>query len=157
VGIVVALTAAVALGGPTHAAGDGELLELSVTTRAGELLVSAPLPPDGTWRIEWLHSVARVKIVDVFAWRAGRIYITDQYTPYLDIAGLGAFAGRGTVVQLDDGTYHVADIDLELHGGSHDLIIGSALAPSVLVVGDQRYELSKTHPATHARIEVSRR
>lgn len=136
------------------AAGDEPLLELYVTTRSGEVLLAATLPPDGTWRIEWVHSVAQVKVVDVYAYRAGRIFITDQYTPYLDIAGLGAFAGRGSVVQLADGTYHLSHIDFPLHGNSHDLIIGSELAPSVLVVGGQRFELSRTHPATHARIEV---
>ncbi len=116
--------------------------------------MKAALPPDGTWSIEWVHSVAQVTVVDVYAYRAGSILVTDQYTPYLDIAGLGAFAGRGHLIQLADGTYHLADIDFPLHGNSHDLIIGSDLAPSVLVVGDQRFDLSRTHPATHARIEV---
>lgn len=136
------------------AAGDARALELTVTTRSGEILVSATLPADGTWHIEWIHSVAQVRIIDVYAYREGKIYITDQYTPYLDIAGLGAFAGRGSVVQLADGSYHLSRIDFPLHGNTHDLIIGSALAPSVLVIGDRRFELSETHPATHARIEV---
>lgn len=138
------------------AAGDTQLV-LSVTTRGGELLVSTPLPSDATWRIEWTHSVAQVQITDEFAWRSGVVYVTDQYSPYLDIAGLGTFAGHGRLVDMPSGGYHLADIDFPLHGNVHSLIIGSERAPTVLIVGDQRFELSKTHPATHARIEVTSR
>ena len=144
----------------TLAAGDvmaGTTPYLTLTTRSGEVLVDVPLPDDHSWRLEWIHSVAQVKIVDVFAWREGVLYVTDQFTPYLDIAGLGAFAGRGDLTELADGGYHLANIDLPLHGNAHDLIIGSSRAPSVLIVGDSRFELSKTHPATHARIEVDLR
>lgn len=121
------------------------------------MLVSTPLPPDATWRIEWRHSVAQVLIVDLFAWRDGAMYVTDEFTPYLDIAGLGNFAGRGNLSQLSDGSYHLSDLNLALHGNAHDMIIGSVRAPTVLVVGERRFELSKTHPATHARIEVKSR
>ena len=146
----------VAGAGWAHAGGDAVLL-LTVTTTNGEVLVSTPLPPGATWRIEWRHSVAQVQIVDVFAWRDGVLYVTDEYTPYLDIAGLGNFDGRGTLEQLADGSYHLSDIDLALHGNAHDLIIGSERAPTVLVVGEDRFALSETHPATHARIEVKQR
>lgn len=146
----------VAVTSPVRAAGDTTLL-LTVTTASGEVLVTTSLPPDATWSIEWRHSVAQVRIVDVFAWRAGLLYVTDQFTPYLDIAGLGNFDGRGKLEQLADGSYHLSDIDLALHGNAHDLIIGSERAPTVLVVGERRFELSETHPATHARIEVKQR
>ena len=141
---------------PGPAAGHVSLL-LTVTTAAGEVLVTSPLPPDASWRIEWRHSVAQVPIVDVFAWREGIMYVTDEYTPYLDIAGLGNFAGRGQLSQLADGSYHLSNIDLALHGNVHHLIIGSESAPTVLVVGEHRFALSETHPATHARIEVKQR
>jgi hypothetical protein len=130
---------------------------LTVTTRSGDVLVRTPLPPDATWRLEWRHSVAQVRIVEVFAWRDGTLYVTDQFTPFLDIAGLGNFDGRGTLTQLSDGSYHLSHIDLALHGNAHDLIIGSERAPTVLVVGGHRFELSESHPATHARIEVEQR
>lgn len=130
---------------------------LTLVTREGEVLVDEPLPASRSWRLEWTHSVAQVAIVDVYAWRDGAIYVTDQFTPYLDIAGLGNFAGRGDLIELDDGGYHLANIDLPLHGNAHDMIIGSRRAPSVLVVGEDRFELSATHPATHARIEVDLR
>jgi hypothetical protein len=138
------------------AAGDARLL-LSVTTTDGSVLVTTPLPPEATWSIEWRHSVAQVQIIDTFAWRDGVMYVTDQFTPYLDIAGLGAFAGRGNLTQLPDGSYHLSDIDLPLHGNVHRLIIGSDRAPTVLVVDGHRFALSETHPATHARIEVKPR
>lgn len=148
------------LPGNVFAAGDPipePVLYLTLTTGNGEVLVDAPLPADHTWSLEWTHSVAQVLIVDVFAWRDGTLYVTDQYTPFLDIAGLGNFAGRGDLSELPGGGYHLANIDLPLHGNAHDLIIGSTRAPSVLVVGESRFELSKTHPATHARIEVDLR
>lgn len=130
---------------------------LTVRTADGELLAQLPLTAERTWSLEWTHSVAQVKIVDVFAWRDGTMYVTDQYTPYLDIAGLGAFAGRGKLIELPSGGYHLADIDFPLHGNAHSLIIGSVRAPSVLVVGGRRVALSETHPATHARITVEQR
>lgn len=144
------------------AAGDGGAVAadsprapyLQLTLRSGEVLIDTPLPADHRWRLEWTHSVAQVRVVDVFEWRDGTIYVTDQYTPYLDIAGLGNFAGRGELSELPDGSYHLQHIDLPLHGNAHDLIIGSRRAPSVLVVGEARFALSEAHPATHARIEV---
>lgn len=154
--LVLLLISALASLGFASAAGDGQLL-LSVTTRSGEVLVSTPLPPDATWRLEWRHSVAQVLVVDLFAWRDGTMYVTDEFTPYLDIAGLGNFAGRGNLNQLGDGSYHLSDLALPLYGNAHDIIIGSVSAPTVLVVGERRFELSKTHPATHARIEVKLR
>lgn len=138
------------------AAGSTELV-LTVTTRDGEVLVSAPLPSDATWRIEWTHSVDQVLVTDEFAWRSGVMFVTDQHSPYLDIAGLGSFAGHGRLVDAPSGGYHLAGIDFPVHGNVHALIIGSERAPTVLVVGDDRFELSKTHPATHARIEVTSR
>lgn len=153
--VLLAVTVCGAVGA-AHAAGDSGWL-LTVTTRSGEVLVATPLPPDATWRLEWRHSVAQVRIVDMFAWRDGVMYVTDQYAPYLDIAGLGNFAGRGQLSQLADGSYHLSGIDLALHGNAHDLIIGSVRAPTVLVVGERRFPLSETHPATHARIEVKQR
>ena len=130
---------------------------LLVTTAAGEVLVNVPLPADHTWQLEWTHSVAQVQVIDQFAWRHGTMYVTDQFTPYLDIAGLGNFAGRGDLSELADGSYHLSNIDLALHGNVHNLIIGSSRAPSVLIVGERRFRLSESHPATHARIEVQLR
>ena len=160
----MALVAGVAGSTPAFAAGDGAVRPdpagvpyLTVTTSAGELLVEVPLPAERTWSLEWTHSVAQVKVVDVFAWRDGTMYVTDQYTPYLDIAGLGNFAGRGELFELPSGGYRLAGIDFPLHGNVHSLIIGSARAPSVLVVDGRRFALSETHPATHARIAVEQR
>lgn len=130
---------------------------LTVTTRDGVELVRIDLPPDMTWEISWTHSVTGVQVVDAFAWRSGVMYVTDEYAPFLDIAGLGAFAGRGRLLRTPSGGYHLADIDFPLHGNVHNLIIGSERAPSVLVVGDQRFELSRSHPGVHARIEVHSR
>jgi len=130
---------------------------LVVTTAAGEVLAEAPLPADGRWRIEWRHSVAQVTVIDVFEYRDGVMLVVEQVTPHLDIAGLGGFAGRGTMEQLPDGRYRLHGIDLPLHGNVHNVIIGTERAPSVLVVGDARFELSLMRPGTHARLEVVQR
>src|SRR5690606_19365303 len=85
---------------------------LQVTTRAGEVLVDVPLPDSLTWTIEWRHSVAQVTVLDRFAYRDGVMYVTGQVSPYLDIAGLGGYAGRGEMTQLPDGRYQLSDLDL---------------------------------------------
>ena len=83
--------------------------------------------------------------------------MADALSTWLALAGLGAFAGRGKLIELPSGGYHLADIDFPLHGNAHSLIIGSVRAPSVLVVGGRRVALKETHPATHARITVEQR
>lgn len=131
-----------------------EPFHLVVTTSDGEVIVDTPLPDDLTWSVEWRHSVAQVAVVDTFAYRDGVMLVTGQMSPHLDIAGLGAFAGRGSVERLPDGRYWLRDLDFPLHGNAHGLIIGTERAPSVLVVGERRFELSRTHPGVHARMEV---
>lgn len=150
---LLTLACLLACQGYVQAGGDAVAF-LVLTTADGQVLVDVPLPADNTWRLEWTHSVAQVQVVDAFAWREGVMYVTDQYTPYLDIAGLGNFAGRGELRELPGGGYHLANIDFPLHGNVHSLIIGSSRAPSVLMVGDRRFALSETHPAAHARFEV---
>ncbi len=157
-GTVARLIVATALGWLAIAcAAGGVVPTLVLSTSHGDVIVAVPLPPDGVWSLEWTHSVAGVQIVDVFAWRDGRLYVTDQFTPHLDIAGLGHFAGRGELSSLPGGGYRLSGIDLLLSGNRHSLIIGSARAPSVLHVGDERYALSETHPGTHAHFEVELR
>ena len=133
---------------------EGPLPRLVVTTADGVVLVDAPLPDDRAWRMEWVHSVARVTVVDTFAYEDGVVMVTGQITPHLDIAGLGAFAGRGTVERLPDGRYWLRGIDLPLPGNVHAIIIGTERAPSTLVVGDERFELTRLRPGEHARPEV---
>ncbi len=145
--------AAAPVGG--SAAAPAGVPHLVVRTASGEVLVDAPLPPGGSWTLSWTHSVAQVTIRDVFAWRDGTMLLTDHYTPYLDIAGLGYTPGRGELVQEADGGYHIRGIDQPIYGNVFHHIIGTRRAPSVLIVGDQRFELSATHPGTHARIEVT--
>lgn len=153
--LVLGVVACLAVSAVIWAAGaGGQEPHLVVTTRAGDVLVDVPLPEDSTWTIEWLHSVAGVKVFDRFAYVDGVMYVTDQVTPHLDIAGLGGFAGRGTMTQLPDGRYHLSDIDLPLHGNVHNVIIGTERAPTVLVVAGRRFELSHEHAGQHARIEV---
>src|SRR5690606_40039394 len=41
---------------------EGPLPRLVVTTADGVVLVDAPLPDDRAWRMEWVHSVARVTV-----------------------------------------------------------------------------------------------
>jgi len=136
------------------AAGDAATPYVVVTTADGEVLAEAPLPADHRWRLEWRHSVVQVTVVDHFEYRDGVMLVVEQVTPHLDIAGLGGFAGRGTMEQLPDGRYRLSGIDLPLHGNAHSFIIGTERAPSVLVVGDERFELTRMRPGTHARLEV---
>lgn len=138
----------------TGALAGGTAPQLVVTTADGEELVVAPLPDEMTWQLEWRHSVAQVTVLDLFAFRGGTMLVVGQVTPYLDIAGLGGFAGRGTMEQLPDGTYRLSDIDLPIFGNVHNFIIGTERAPSVLIVGTERFELSRMRPGDHARIEV---
>ncbi|HEX7040929.1 MAG TPA: DUF1850 domain-containing protein [Trueperaceae bacterium] len=144
------LLCAALVAGPARAA----VPHLVVTTADGEVLADAPLPGDGRWRLEWRHSVAQVTVVDVFEYRDGVMLVVEELTPYLDVAGLGGFAGRGTMEQLPDGRYLLHGIDLPIPGNVHRFIIGSERAPSVLVVGERRYELSRMRPGEHARLEV---
>lgn len=145
---------ALALSAAPAAADAAAVPHVVVTTLDGEVLADAPLPDDGRWRIEWRHSVAQVVVVDLFEYRDGRLLVIEQVTPYLDIAGLGGFAGRGTMEQLPDGRYRLSGLDMPLHGNVHSFIIGTERAPSVLVVGDRRFELSRLRPGAHARLEV---
>jgi hypothetical protein len=129
-------------------------LLLRVVTASGEVLVEQPLAAEATWEIVWLHSVAQVEIRDLFAWRDGAMLLTDHFTPLLDIAGLGATPGRGVVVADGAGGFHVRGIDARLAGDVHRFMIGSAQAPSRLIVAGSVFALSETHPGVRARIEV---
>ncbi len=128
--------------------------QLVVVTEAGEELVRVSLKTDPTWEYVWTHSVAQVRVRDVFAWRDGTMRLTDQFTPYLDIAGLGHTPGRGTMRDDGDGGYWLADLDVPIAGNVHRFIIGTERAPSTLVHAGRSFELSETHPGVHARIEV---
>ena len=128
--------------------------ELVVTTEAGEELVRDSLKTDPTWEYAWVHSVAQVRVRDVFAWRDGTMLLTDQFTPLIDIAGLGYTPGRGELRDDGEGGYWIAGIDEPIAGNVHRVIIGTELAPTTLVHAGRSYELSKTHPGVRARIEV---
>jgi len=142
--------------GVVAAAGDpaGPGPELWVVTTAGEVLVRAPLGHEATWEIAWLHSVAQVEIRDAFAWRDGTMLLTDQRTPFLDIAGLGHIPGRGELRDDGEGGYWIAGIDQRLVGDVHRFIIGSVHAPTTLLHAGRAYDLSASHPGVRARIEV---
>ncbi len=128
--------------------------ELVVTTAAGEELVRVSLGADPTWAYVWVHSVAQVRVRDVFAWRDATMLLTDQMTPLIDIAGLGHTPGRGELRDDGDGGYWIAGIDAPIAGNVHRFIIGTERAPTTLVHAGRSFELSETHPGVHARIEV---
>jgi hypothetical protein len=136
------------------AAGDAAGPELWVITGTGDVLVRAALDDDAVWEIAWLHSVARVEVRDAFAWRDGAMWLTDQRTPFIDIAGLGHIPGRGELRDDGDGGYWIAGIDERMAGDTHRFIIGSAHAPTTLRLAGRSYDLSATHPGVPARIEV---
>lgn len=149
-----------ALTGPVGAAGDAPFegrpaaAELWVITAAGDVLVREPLGRDPTWEIVWLHSVARVTVRDAFAWRDGTMLLTDQRTPFIDIAGLGHTPGRGELRDDGAGGYWIAGIDQRLIGDVHRFVIGSIHAPTTLRHAGRTFDLSASHPGVRARIEV---
>ncbi|MDF1522161.1 MAG: DUF1850 domain-containing protein [Trueperaceae bacterium] len=128
--------------------------ELVVITDAGEELVRVSLKTDPTWEYVWTHSVAQVRVRDVFAYRDGTMLLTDQLTPLIDIAGLGHTPGRGDLRDDGDGGYWIADLDVPIAGNVHRFIIGTERAPTTLVHAGRSFELTATHPGVHARIEV---
>jgi hypothetical protein len=119
------------------------------------VLLRAPLGDDPTWEVVWLHSVARVWVRDAFAWRDGRMLLTDQRTPHLDIAGLGHTPGRGELRDDGAGGHWIAGIDQRLADDVHRFVIGSGHAPTTLRHAGRTYDLSADHPGVRARIEVS--
>jgi hypothetical protein len=150
------VAASLAIAGLAPAAGDGLAAgpELWVRTAAGAPLLRLPLGDDPTWEIAWVHSVAGVVVRDAFAWRDGTMVLTDQRTPFIDIAGLGHIPGRGELRDDGAGGYWIAGIDQRLADDVHRFVIGSAHAPTTLLHGGHAYDLSATHPGVRARIEV---
>lgn len=128
--------------------------ELVVTTEDGEELLRVSLKTDPTWEYVWTHSVAQVRVRDVFAWRDGTMRLTDQLTPLIDVAGLGYTPGRGELRDDGEGGYWIAGIDAPIAGNVHRVILGTANAPTTLVHAGRSFELSETHPGVRARIEV---
>lgn len=104
--------------------------------------------------IAWLHSVARIEVRDAFAWRDGGMWLTDQWTPLLDVAGLGHVAGRGELRPDGAGGHWIAGIDERLAGDVHHFVIGSAHAPTTLVHAGRAVDLSAVRPGERARLEV---
>jgi hypothetical protein len=120
----------------------------------GDEVVRIALRDDPTWEVRWQHSVAGILVRDVFAWRDGQMLLTDTLTPQLDVAGLGHTPGRGELRDDGAGGYWIAGIDEPIRGNAYWIRIGSERAPTELVHGGRRYELSVAHPSVRARIEV---
>lgn len=128
--------------------------ELVVTSEAGAVLVRVPLRGDPTWEVQWRHSVAGILVRDIFAWRDGRMLLTDTLTPQLDVAGLGHIPGRGELRDDGAGRYWIAGIDEPIPGNAYLVRIGSAQAPTVLVHHGREFPLSVAHAGERVRIEV---
>ncbi len=128
--------------------------ELVVRTDSGADVVRVPLRTDPTWEVRWTHSVAGIVVRDIYAWRDGRMLLTDSLTPLLDVAGLGHTPGRGTVRDDGDGGYWIADIDEPVSGDTYVLRVGSERAPTHLVHGARTFDLSAEHAGARLRIAV---
>lgn len=128
--------------------------ELVVRTEAGAEVVRLPLRTDPTWEVRWTHSVAGIVVRDIFAWRDGRMLLTDTLTPQLDVAGLGHTPGRGELRDDGDGGHWIAAIDEPVAGGAYWLRVGSERAPTVLVHGAREVDLTATHAGERLRLEV---
>ena len=128
--------------------------ELVVSTDDGIEVVRLPLRTDPTWEVRWTHSVAGIVVRDIFAWRDGRMLLTDTLTPQLDVAGLGHIPGRGELRDDGDGGHWIAGIDEPMPGGAYWLRVGSEHAPTVLVHGAREFDLTSTHAGARLRLEV---
>lgn len=124
---------------------------LLVVTDDGEVIVSAAIP-ELRWELHWRHSVSGLWLKDAFAWRDGQLILTDAYTPDLDLAGLGYTPGRGALRRTPEG-YHLAGIDAVIPP-THRFRLGTSLAPTILVIGEERFPLSERHPGVRVRFEV---
>jgi len=128
--------------------------ELLVRTAAGVEIERIPLRTDPTWEVRWVHSVAGIVVRDIYAWRDGRMLLTDSLTPLLDVAGLGYTPGRGELRDDGDGGFWIADIDEPIPGGTHVLRVGSELAPTVLVHGAREIDLSAEYAGQRLELLV---
>ena len=129
--------------------------ELVVTTEGGVELLRLPLRGDPTWEVRWVHSVAGIVVRDIFAWRDGRMLLTDSLTPLLDVAGLGSTPGRGDLRDDGEGGFWIAGIDETIPDATYRLRVGSAAAPTTLVHGAREVDLSAEHAGERVRISVA--
>ena len=128
--------------------------ELLVVSAEGHEVARIPLRTDPTWEVRWVHSVAGIVVRDIFAWRDGRMFLTDSLTPQLDVAGLGHTPGRGELRDDGEGGYWIAGIDEPVPGGSYWLRVGSKTAPTVLVHGAREYDLTQAHAGERVLLKV---
>ena len=128
--------------------------ELLVLSTEGDEILRLALRGDPTWEVRWVHSVAGIVVRDVFAWRDGRMLLTDSLTPRLDVAGLGHTPGRGELQDDGDGGYWIAGIDEPIPGNGYWLRAGSASAPTVLVHGASEYDLSSAYAGERLLLKV---
>jgi hypothetical protein len=128
--------------------------ELVVSTSAGAEVLRLPLRGDPTWEVRWVHSVTAIVVRDIYAWRDGRMLLTDSLTPQLDVAGLGHTPGRGELRDDGEGGFWIAGIDEPVPGNGYWLRVGGADAPLTLVHGARAYDLTRTHAGERLRIEV---
>jgi hypothetical protein len=126
----------------------------TLVVRVGdEVAVRVPLRGEPVWEVHWQHSVAGILVRDRFAWRDGRMVLTDTRTPLLDVAGLGYTPGEGEL-RRDGDDHWIAGIDRVIPGGAYTMRIGSERAPTTLVHRGRAYPLSTRHASALARIEV---
>jgi hypothetical protein len=159
---LVVMTAALAVAaagawGAVTSRSTGPVLTVSVEDRAtgsSETILRLPLRDHPTWEIQWRHSVAGILVRDRFAWREGRMVLTDTLTPHLDVAGLGHTPGEGALRRDDAGDAWIAGIDRVIPGDAYRVRIGSARAPTVLLHAGRAYPLSAQHAGRLARIAV---
>jgi hypothetical protein len=147
VGVVAMLALALAVFAATRPAA-------TLVVRVGdEVALRVPLRGEPVWEVHWQHSVAGILVRDTFAWRDGRMVLTDTRTPLLDVAGLGHTPGEGEL-RRDGDDHWIAGIDRVIPGGAYTLRIGSQRAPTTLVHRGRSYSLTARHAGASARIEV---
>ncbi len=128
--------------------------ELLVRAEDGEAILRLPLRGDPTWEVRWVHSVAGIVVRDIYAWRDGRMLLTDTLTPTLDVAGLGHTPGRGELRDDGEGGVWIAEIDEPVPEAGYWMRVGSSQAPTVLVHGASEYDLSHAHAGERVRVQV---
>lgn len=127
---------------------------LIVVDEGGAEVLRLPLRGDPTWEVRWTHSVASIVVRDIYAWRDGRMVLTDSLSPYLDVAGLGHVEGRGDLRDDGDGGAWIADIDEPVQGNAYWLRVGDHPASVVMVHGSRAFDLSRDHAGQRLHIRV---
>ncbi len=115
---------------------------LEILRDDGEPLAELALPEDGSWCLDWRHSVTGGAVQDCFSLDDGRMILQRSYL-HDAAAGLGHLVGRGTQRSAPEGGYWIEDIDEPVASNALRLRVGAASVGHRVTAGDTVFELSR--------------